>query len=60
MKFLIDMNLSPRWVEVFVAAGLDATHWSAIGDPRATDRSIMESTGAVSPFLPIAPLTSQL
>ena len=42
MKFLIDMNLSPRWVEVFMAAGLDATHWSAIGDPRATDRSIME------------------
>src|ERR1035437_4549644 len=42
MKFLIDMNLSPRWVEVFMAAGLNATHWSAIGDPRATDRSIME------------------
>lgn len=42
MKFLIDMNLSPRWVEVFVAAGLDATHWFEIGDPRATDRSIME------------------
>jgi predicted nuclease of predicted toxin-antitoxin system len=42
MKFLIDMNLSPRWVEAFVAAGLDATHWFAIGDPRATDQSIME------------------
>ena len=42
MKFLIDMNLSPRWVEVFMVAGLEATHWSAIGDPRATDRSIME------------------
>lgn len=42
MKFLIDMNLSPRWVEVFMAAGLDATHWFAIGDHRATDRSIME------------------
>ena len=42
MKFVVDMNLSPRWVEVFVAAGLDATHWSAIGDPCATDRSIME------------------
>jgi len=42
MKFLIDMNLSPRWVEVFMAAGLDATHWVVIGDPRATDRSIME------------------
>jgi len=42
MKFLIDMNLSPRWVEVFMAAGLEATHWSALGDPRATDRSILE------------------
>lgn len=42
MKFLIDMNLSPRWVEVFVAAGLDAIHWRVIGDSRATDRSIME------------------
>jgi len=42
MKFVIDMNLSPRWVEVFMAAGLEATHWSALGDPRATDRSIMQ------------------
>jgi predicted nuclease of predicted toxin-antitoxin system len=42
MKFLIDMNLSPRWVEVFMAAGWDATHWFAIDDPRATDRSIMK------------------
>lgn len=42
MKFLIDMNLSPQWVEVFMAAGLDATHWSAIGDSRATDQSILE------------------
>ena len=42
MKLLIDMNLSPRWVEVFMAAGFDATHWFVIGDPRATDHSIME------------------
>ena len=42
MKIFIDMNLSPRWVEVFMAAGLDATHWFAVGDPRASDRSIME------------------
>ena len=25
-----------------MAAGLDATHWSALGDPRATDRTIMQ------------------
>ena len=42
MKFLIDMNLSPQWVEVFMSAGLDAAHWSTIGDSCATDRSIME------------------
>ena len=42
MKFVVDMNLSPRWVEVFMTAGLEATHWSALGDPRATDRSIMQ------------------
>lgn len=42
MKFIIDMNLTPRWVQVFMAAGLDATHWSSIGDPRATDQSILE------------------
>ncbi len=42
MKILIDMNLSPRWVEAFMAAGLEAAHWFAIGDPRASDRSIME------------------
>lgn len=42
MKILIDMNLSPRWVEAFMAAGLETAHWFAIGDPRASDRSIME------------------
>jgi predicted nuclease of predicted toxin-antitoxin system len=42
MKVLIDMNLSPRWVEVFMAAGFAAVHWSAIGDPRATDRAILQ------------------
>ena len=42
MKILIDMNLSPRWVEAFMAAGLEAAHWFAIDDPRASDRSIME------------------
>lgn len=35
------MNLSPRWVDVLVRAGFDAVHWSAVGNPRATDREIM-------------------
>jgi predicted nuclease of predicted toxin-antitoxin system len=41
MKILIDMNLSPTWVMVFAEAGIEAVHWSQIGDPRTTDREIM-------------------
>ena len=32
MKILIDMNLSPRWVEVFDDEGWESAHWSTIGD----------------------------
>jgi len=42
MKLLVDMNLSPSWVDVIKQAGFDAIHWSDIGDPRATDQEIME------------------
>jgi predicted nuclease of predicted toxin-antitoxin system len=38
---LIDMNLSPAWGEWFKAHGWPAVHWSAVGDPRATDRVIL-------------------
>ncbi|MCW5599101.1 hypothetical protein C8R30_1526 [Nitrosomonas nitrosa] len=31
MKLLIDMNLSPRWVDVLANAGFEAAHWSALG-----------------------------
>jgi predicted nuclease of predicted toxin-antitoxin system len=41
LKLLIDMNLSPEWVTVFEQQGWPATHWSAVGDPRATDEEIM-------------------
>jgi predicted nuclease of predicted toxin-antitoxin system len=41
MKILVDMNLSPRWVELLAGAGLDATHWSTIGEPHAPDSEIM-------------------
>ncbi len=30
MKLLIDMNLSPRWVDVLVNAGFDAAHWASL------------------------------
>ncbi len=42
VKVLIDMNLSPDWVPVLGNAGWSATHWSAIGDPCATDQTIMD------------------
>ena len=35
------MNLSPDWVQVFENSGIESVHWSNIGDPRATDRVIM-------------------
>ena len=41
MKLLIDMNLSPRWVEVLSQAGLMAVHWSQIGARDAADSEIM-------------------
>lgn len=42
IKLLVDMNLSPQWVEVFKRNGWEAAHWSSIGDPDAPDRVIME------------------
>lgn len=41
MKWLIDMNLSPRWVETLAAAGIDATHWTSLGLRDAADTEIM-------------------
>lgn len=41
MKILVDMNLSPDWVEVFARHNIEAVHWSQVGDPRAPDRVIM-------------------
>lgn len=41
MRFLVDMNLSPRWVDVLVAAGLEAAHWSMLGPRNAPDAEIM-------------------
>ena len=41
MKFLIDMNLSPRWVTFLSDAGFEAAHWSSPGANSATDLQIM-------------------
>jgi predicted nuclease of predicted toxin-antitoxin system len=42
LELLVDMNLSPEWVAVFQRQGWSAFHWSELGDPRATDRVIMD------------------
>lgn len=36
------MNLSPAWVEEFAKHGIEAAHWSTIGDPKAPDVDIMD------------------
>src|SRR5437763_10113677 len=41
MKLLVDMNLSPKWVQVLRNAGWDAIHWSSTGKPTATDLEVM-------------------
>jgi predicted nuclease of predicted toxin-antitoxin system len=41
VKILIDMNLPPRWVQLFANAGWEALHWSQVGSPTASDREIM-------------------
>ena len=41
MKVLIDMNLSMKWVSVFEQYGWSAVHWKNIGEPHASDSTIM-------------------
>ncbi len=41
MKVLIDVNLAPAWTEVFAANGVDALHWTTVGDPRAPDEELL-------------------
>jgi len=35
------MNLSVEWIPLLKQAGWSAVHWSAVGDPRAEDETIM-------------------
>jgi predicted nuclease of predicted toxin-antitoxin system len=41
MRILVDLNLSPRWVDALHAAGFDAAHWSTLGPLDAPDTAIM-------------------
>ena len=42
MRILIDMNLSPLWVQFFVAHGIEAVHWSGVGNASAPDSEILD------------------
>ena len=42
MRLLVDMNLTPAWVEFLAAHDIEAVHWSAVGEPTADDPVIME------------------
>jgi predicted nuclease of predicted toxin-antitoxin system len=41
MRVLIDMNLSPKWVEALEKSGLEAAHWSQVGAATDSDPQIM-------------------
>jgi len=42
MRILIDMNLPPRWVRYLADHGLDAIHWSSIGELTAPDSEVLK------------------
>jgi len=44
MKMLVDMNLSPRWVDVLIAANIEALHWTK---PLARAKAIISTSGAL-------------
>lgn len=41
MKILIDMNLSPEWVQEFHNHGIEAVHWTSVGNFDAPDSVLM-------------------
>ena len=42
MKFVVDMNLSPRWASWLAERGHEARHWSEVGPLDAADSTILE------------------
>jgi predicted nuclease of predicted toxin-antitoxin system len=41
IHILVDMNLSPNWINWFKSQQIQAVHWSEVGDAGATDQIIM-------------------
>ena len=46
MKLLVDMNLSPKWIDLFQSRGIEAVHWSRVGPANAPDHQIMAYAAA--------------
>jgi predicted nuclease of predicted toxin-antitoxin system len=42
MRLLIDMNLTPRWVQFLRNAEYEAVHWSSVGANSAKDSEICD------------------
>ena len=40
MKIIVDMNLSPRWVDYLIGNDIEVVHWSSVGSPNAPDTEI--------------------
>src|SRR5262249_62003028 len=41
VKLLVDMNLSPSWINRLARHGFDAVHWSTVGAATAPDVEIL-------------------
>ena len=41
MRIVVDMNLSPLWVNTLRSAGFEAVHWSDVGSPDSPDDAIV-------------------
>lgn len=41
MRIVVDMNLSPAWIDHLGVAGHDVVHWSSVGAPDALDVDVM-------------------
>ena len=43
MRLVVDMSLSPLWVDALAAHGIESAHWSTVGDGRAPDESFVST-----------------
>ena len=41
MKILVDMNLSPKWVDFLIGNGIETVHWLAVGSHDDPDTDII-------------------